>query len=528
MFDNEIKLVSIDCFDTLFLRETEQPEDIFKIIETTHRINNFAQIRILAQEQAFRTLKKKKKSEISLEDIYDTPFLRTSYKKIEEDTEFLYLSPNPLIVDFYKWAKFNNFKTAITSDMYLSLDWFKRLFKLHSLPEPDYWMISSDKNATKRDRGELFLNLSDVSGINTHEIFHLGDSYHSDVLMSRLHGVKSVQYFTPWLDENGVHPLEVFVQKVLAPLVDSFTAWLGEENRAEPSDMILFAARDCNVFHNRFAQQFDEVSPDCIVFFPTSRVSAYFSDWENLLENRFSSFLFKGSEHQKIKDIVGKSGLDFSDLHESSLVFSFFDKRLNELTLEQTNVLISALKPLVSLAIHRNRVGLYRYCTEIGIMPNMRIKLVDIGWTGSSLVPLANFLKKEFNAEISLRFMILTESVNKFEYDVRSMLNDLHVDPKNDFYYAYRNILEGTLSSNDNTLLGYDIDSVGFLKYSSKILSPITFYIRERILNAVLECEFNPKYHFRFRRLRGIERVSEIFIGLSQTDLNPDDWDYKV
>ncbi|GAA9464450.1 hypothetical protein BTM444_09660 [Helicobacter pylori] len=116
-------VISFDIFDTLLLRPFIKPTDLFLYIETKYDIKGFCQARILAEMQS-RGISKEQ--DITLDEIYhQIPKEFHSYKEVEIATEKEVLIPNSEMLELYRFAKENNKRVIIISDMYLPLEVLK-------------------------------------------------------------------------------------------------------------------------------------------------------------------------------------------------------------------------------------------------------------------------------------------------------------------------------------------------------------------------------------------------------------------
>ncbi|OOP79415.1 hydrolase, partial [Helicobacter pylori] len=110
-------VISFDIFDTLLLRPFIKPTDLFWYIETKYNIKGFHQARILAEVQSREI---SKRQDITLDEIYhQIPKEFHSYKGVEIATEKEVLIPNLEMLELYRFAKENNKRVIIVSDMYL-------------------------------------------------------------------------------------------------------------------------------------------------------------------------------------------------------------------------------------------------------------------------------------------------------------------------------------------------------------------------------------------------------------------------
>lgn len=196
---NEIKsqidkhdIISFDIFDTLLLRPYVKPTDLFFHLEHIEEIWWFRDNRIKA-EQVARQIHSDKE-EITIDDIYNEltePFVKLKDKELELERKTLF--PNPEMKEVFNYAKNNNKKIIITSDMYLPKKFLEKVLKEKGFNGYNKFYLSSEINKTKWN-GTLYEYI--LSDLNTSgaKILHIGDNEQSDVLMAQKHHISTYHY----------------------------------------------------------------------------------------------------------------------------------------------------------------------------------------------------------------------------------------------------------------------------------------------------------------------------------------------
>ncbi|EKQ51105.1 MULTISPECIES: haloacid dehalogenase [unclassified Clostridium] len=208
----EIKLLSLDIFDTLIFRIVRSPSDVFlemgQILKSKYDYKfkmtpfEFRQIRIQAEQKA-RGNKKEEfgTDEVFLSEIYKCmPELCCSSKglgdlELELEKKYCYL--NPQIYELINICKLNEIKVVLASDMYLNLGQIKSILKFNglNLGSIDKFFISSEKNVSKSSEGKLFKEIiKEYSTLKPHEMLHIGDSLFSDIINAEKFNIRTFHY----------------------------------------------------------------------------------------------------------------------------------------------------------------------------------------------------------------------------------------------------------------------------------------------------------------------------------------------
>lgn len=194
----EHDVICFDIFDTLIARKVVEPEDIFKIVERRLKKRgvaiDFYELRKTAAHIAY-----KKRVSPTLKDIY---FELNNLKNLKQDvldeimeeeiqTELEYIVPRESIISFMKYAKENNKKVCLVSEMYLDALQIKRLLDRCGIKDYDELFVSCMCGKNKWPQGDLF---EEVKTKNVdRSILHIGDNQGADVECALIQGVDAVQ-----------------------------------------------------------------------------------------------------------------------------------------------------------------------------------------------------------------------------------------------------------------------------------------------------------------------------------------------
>ena len=178
---NEIKsqidkhdIISFDIFDTLLLRPYVKPTDLFFHLERLENVDGFHNARIEAERQARKT--HSDLEDITIDEIYDE--IADKYKPLKQkemDLERQVLQPNPEMKEVFGYAKEQNKRIIIVSDMYLSSDFLKSVLEEKGFIGFEKLYVSSKYGKLKYS-GNLFKEV--LNNLKTYLHF-----YHQKLIM---------------------------------------------------------------------------------------------------------------------------------------------------------------------------------------------------------------------------------------------------------------------------------------------------------------------------------------------------------
>lgn len=201
-----IKILSLDCFDTILWRKTATPIDVFYDLDKNKTFNKLGftgAMRIRAEIEA-RHINNMRygSSEVKLEDIYKNGFCTLNEDEISQlvteelDLESEMLYPFLPMVDLIREAKKRNIKVVIVSDTYISEQQLKKLLS-NLLPTDVYQTIDkiycSCEYKRSKTRG-IFLDIIKQLGCQPNEILHIGDNKNADYIAPKSHQINAVHF----------------------------------------------------------------------------------------------------------------------------------------------------------------------------------------------------------------------------------------------------------------------------------------------------------------------------------------------
>lgn len=281
-------VISFDIFDTLIMRKTLIPEDVFALVE--QEIEQKHQIVV-----NFKELRKQSEAELphvlsTIDEIYEKfaslsglpPNLIDIIKNTELEVELRVLIARKAMVEAFDYARKQGKQVFLCTDMYLSESYLEELLDSLCIKGYDSLLISSDLKKSKKD-GPLFVHLKSIA--NSSSILHVGDNRIDDIEQAQRNGIdtffvmnayemlmaSSLQGLLP--DTSSMqkrlylgafaarafnNPFALSLSKgiihisqiadlgylFIGPVIIEFNIWLGKQLKDSDFDSVLFPSRD--------------------------------------------------------------------------------------------------------------------------------------------------------------------------------------------------------------------------------------------------------------------------------------------
>lgn len=192
-----IKILSLDCFDTLLWRDVHASYDLFDLLED---------VTPLQRRRADQAARKERKlthgasNEVTLREIYAKLFPtrdaadREIYVEREIAAEIRHCYAFAPTVDLMREAKRRGMKIIVVSDSYLERDQLERLIRSAAGDAVadliDDIVTSCDHRSSKSER--LFDTVLKRTGSRPDRILHIGDNKHADAIAGARHGLQTL------------------------------------------------------------------------------------------------------------------------------------------------------------------------------------------------------------------------------------------------------------------------------------------------------------------------------------------------
>ncbi|MBR0213663.1 MAG: hypothetical protein IJL95_02950 [Solobacterium sp.] len=302
-------VISFDVFDTLIMRKTLYPEDVFYL--TAQRCGleqvEFCRKRKEA-EHAFR--------QGTIHDIYS--FLQKQYgwddgqtedvKQAELKTEQLVAVVRPGQLELFRYALAQGKRVYLLSDMYLPEQIMSEILMQAGICGYTKLFVSCDYGMSKQDGLFELLKQAEPDAV----CLHIGDSPENDLVPAQRAGIRAVHipaardlaasdgldlsrfvpltpsekallgllietgYADPFRSENNIYSLNGYAWMALGPVLLGYISWLKDELSGSNFNKVLFVSRDgwlVKQLYDKY-REYEPGLPEPMYFY-TSRKSAF-------------------------------------------------------------------------------------------------------------------------------------------------------------------------------------------------------------------------------------------------------------
>ncbi|WP_250657396.1 HAD family hydrolase [Alkalimarinus coralli] len=480
-----VEVVSFDFFDTLFIRPLCNPEDAFDILGNVLGIDNFRVLRKKAQVDAFAEMQCAGLKEITLKGIYSC-FPACAYSQedlalAEYQLEQALVHPNPEMIHLYRHAITKGKTVVITSDMYLSGDFFVESLAKHNIENVPLY-ISSDLNATKRDSGELFKVLAKDLDVAPANILHIGDNELADVKQAASKGLRTFFYrrerVPQKLDRYAVSAslarglINLYADKIPekscleagfyygGPASVGFLKWIEQQSTRDQIDYVLFLSRDGYLLSKLTECHQCNLTAKSD-YFLGSRTAFMLAA---INEHNFVSFMpyfLSGAEGLSPFELLERIGVPAPD-SEVMRTLGLADSQLIDLqdtaSLQQ---FLYAYRWQILKVCRRNRQGLLGSLTQLGIKSGHNLALVDVGWSGSTQEAFELAVDSMMDVNVHGYYFCLADTAEKRQRESKQKMSALFstkTEPRDVIDNIYRNrvAIETFFSAPHDTVIGLE------------------------------------------------------------------------
>ncbi|KPJ33623.1 hydrolase [Burkholderia multivorans] len=485
----EAEAVSFDIFDTLFVRLLREPEDVFDLLGHRFGIANFRALRQQAQQRAFQRMQEAGDEEITLDGIYacleSTAVPASKLRDAEFEIELAVTVPNPRLIEIFNAALAEK-PVVVTSDMYLPRSFFDELFRRHGL-RPSAVFVSSERNATKRDRGALFDIVARELGIAPARILHIGDNALSDIARAQERGFSTFHFVDTVVASKvdgaaSLASLGCGLPRAIAdgpsagtfaelgfryggPGAVGFLDWIAKQARDDRIDHVLFVSRDGYVLE-RIARELDGYALPAFSYFKGSRVAFAMAAATESNFDELTEFFVAGAHGLRPIEVLERIGVAPPANEVMDDIGLGSDVVVDDRNLDKVRGLLRACRADILRVCRRNRRGLFRYLVELGIRPGMRVAVVDVGWNGTAQEMLSLALKGLIDVELYGYYFCLNDSeqtrARERTMRMSALLSRDSLDPARlAKIYANRVVVELFFSAPHDAVIGYEPDVAG-------------------------------------------------------------------
>lgn len=532
------EVVSFDFFDTLFVRPLCDPEDAFDILARRLHLPDFRQRRRAAQVEAFRRMHKEGRREISLEDIYacwgECEVAADVAMRHEYELELELVHPNAEVVEQFQRALELRKRVVITSDMYLPGRFFREALARHALPDVPLF-ISADRDATKRDAGELFELLAKETGVATDRILHIGDNPVSDVERAAGKGLAVFHYrppgLLPALDQPSLDAsfalgqLRESTGQVApgslrelgflygGPAALGYLEWIARWAARDQIDRVFFLARDGFILERLARSAPPELLPRS-TYFLGSRIAFTLAAITEANFREHLGFLLSGAEGLSPAELLERIDVPVPDAAVMRDLGLGPDLIIGPSNRALAARFLFAWRWEILKVCRRNRRALFGYLRSLGVASGDRIAVVDVGWNGTTQEAFEKAIRPMFDVEVHGYYLCLADTPERRERQRRHRMTAMISAPLVSEetianLYANRVVAEVFFSAPHDTVIGLRPSAEGVVPINDRGRAEVDV-LPEKVLEIIQSEEL---FADRFRRARSR-------LGLSTSPLN--------
>jgi FMN phosphatase YigB (HAD superfamily) len=444
-----VRVLSLDCFDTLLWRNCQAPIDVFADCGGIWRRTR-AEHRARLQRRFSDGM-----SEVSIEAIHQA--LRPTAEdgrviaavEAELAAEARHCFAFAPTVALMRAAKAKGLKVIVVSDTYLAEAQLRALIEAAAGPEVvsliDRIFCSCDFGMQKA--GGLFEPVLEALGLPPQAVVHVGDNKKADQIAPAalgIHGVHFRQFDAtaeqrqrleaaaaaildpaartsrpvlqphraPVSLRTETDPVWLLGHDVLGPLLHAFASWVEAEAAALGDAKIVFLLRDGHLPQRVFEALTGRATAAAEISRFTAR-RAGFTD-----EAAIAGYLAGESRHNRVKLLARQLGLSREEGEKIG--------RHGQAGFEQ-----EALKPQnVRKIVERSQVfaeKLFAHLARQGVERGDRVMLVDLGYNGTVQDYLEGALTQRFGLRLAGRYLLLREEAET-GFDKKGFLDARHFD----------------------------------------------------------------------------------------------------
>jgi len=481
----DARVISFDFFDTLFVRPLDDPEDAFDLLANKFLIPDFRQLRRKAQKDAFVQMVKEGRKEITLRNIYnnfhDSRADSESIMEAEYQLELALVEPNPFFKDFFNELIAAGKTVVITSDMYLDEGFFREALSKYNMAEVPLF-ISADRNATKRDTGEIFDFLIAECEVEPHEVLHIGDNELADYIKPREKNIRAWHYEPIHLANKGkkqslasslingmlrtlqseninADSFQKLGYKYQAPATWGFLEWIRKQSIADSIDKLLFVSRDGYSLERIASHHFQGKLPE-FSYFMGSRIAFNLALMDEANFNENLSFLMSGSDGLSPGELLERIGVEPPADEVMLSVGIAPDMIIAPDNYDLVHKFLIALRAEILKVCQRNRRGLFMYLHSLGIDEGDTVAMVDVGWSGTTQEAFIHTVKKFMNINVIGYYFCIANTYERKRRSphqiMKAFINNDSTSPALvDKIYENRVAIELFFSAPHNTVIGY-------------------------------------------------------------------------
>lgn len=508
-----VKLLSLDCFDTILWRKTGHPADVFYDMQQPawKAVGLDARLRIRAEMQARSLAQLRRGShEVTLEEIYRVacddlePSVLESLQEVELQAEERACYALPQAVALLREAAVRGVQVMVVSDTYLREPLLRRLLAA-CLPADAYAAIhrvcvSCEYGKSKADG--LFPLLANRLNLPVARMLHVGDNPLADVFPARAAGIACLhlQHLPEMLESRrqfaatalrllepdvrsergvpaGYHPVIAGLAldedttdrsigiTTLGPLMHAFASWLLAHRNAQQSNgkrvKLAFLLRDGYLPHAAYEALSDQADGRPVYVSRFAAFAASFRDVSDI--ERYLALFTTSGEHVAMLKQLGLQG------EEGDRILTALQGHPSPQSEFNRRVLHPRMVAKITERSARYRARLRRHLEcELGLAQGDTLAFVDLGYVGTAQRVLAPIMREEWGVELLGWYFMCTPQAGGTNGGRCGMIDASKFDARTiDTLLPFVSLLENLCTTSAGSVIDYDEDGSPILSKGS-------------------------------------------------------------
>lgn len=502
-YAGKIRILSLDCFDTLLWRKTAAPTDVFYDLQHRPAFRTWgitAKLRRHAESMARDKIQLQTgHSEVKLKNIYqahDVHMTEADIQALSDDemaAEIEACYAFYPVVELIRKAHRMGLKIIIVSDTYLNETQLRFLLQ-NQLPSDcisciSHIFCSSEYGQSKKNG--LFNRVLEHMYASPQTILHIGDNPIADfhaAQASGLNAVKLIQHHQEVTELLRMHALSgSYIDPAIRntrSLCNPFKGLLAADNHLQgyPENTLGYATLGpimyafAQYIHAEIAQMKQAGKNPKVVFLmrdaylPSlacealseqavgkrvriSRFAAYASSFCNTHD--IEHYLAERIQSKRFQEMCNQLLLPES---VTALILKITEHANDAIAEFSKQIYQEKIQEMIFAASTEYRHRLIKHLqNEVGLQPGDTLVFVDLGYTGTAQLRLAPVFKREFNVDIKGRYLIALPA-SSHQLDRSGLLDAKHYDESTlGMLVTYIALFEQMCTSSEKSVIDYDI-----------------------------------------------------------------------
>lgn len=528
-YPSGIKVLSLDCFDTLLWRNTATPADVFYDLQNRpsfQAIGFNARLRRQAENAARHQIQlRSDDTEVTLKDIYRASFAALSSDQLDQlaeeelaaeiETCYAFLP----VIDLMRKAHALGIKIIIVSDTYFNEKQLRLLLE-KKLPKDVINSISrifcSSEHGKSKSSG-LFKKVLERISITPQSILHIGDNQIADLHAARAHKINAVKLLHHDTDVTEVLRMQTLAASFIDPgirnrrsLPSPFRRLLAADEllQGQPENTIGYASVGpiLYAFGRYICNEVEQLRktgkrPKVLFLmrdaYLPSLVCAAITGEEIGYRVRISRFAAYAASFRHTDDIDSYLGSrihsrQFPEICKQLLlpdkvaasILNKIEKAKNPISEFSQCIYQKNIQQIIFSESSAYRTRLIRHLQkECGIEKGDTLIFVDLGYTGTAQIKLEPVFREEMDVDI-MGLYLISLPTPAYASSRRGLLDTENYDDNTlIMLVTYIALLEQICTSHEKSVIDFDAD--GNAVYSE---ASITGAQHDKLANLQAEC----------------------------------------